>query len=72
MGKISDSKEVYLRYSEFDIKPLFGEFIKDHPKKVTSINKAPEGNIQKFVKAKGEWIKIQQVDFSTMYESSWI
>ena len=41
-------------------------------KKVTCINQAAEGNIQKFVQANSEWIKSEKVDFSTMDESSWI
>ena len=32
--KIFDIKEADLRYSEFDIKPLFNGFIKDDHKKV--------------------------------------
>jgi len=37
--KIFDSKEVDLRHSEFDIKPLFRGFSKDDPKKVICINR---------------------------------
>jgi len=72
MGKIFDSKEADLRYSEFEIKPIFRGFIKDDPNKVICIHQAPEGNIQKFVQANSEWIKSHKVDFSTMKESSWI
>ena len=70
--KIFDSKEAYLRNSEFDIKPIFKGFSKDDPKKVICIHQSPEGNIQKFVQANSEWIKSHKVDFSTMEESSWI
>ena len=70
--KIFDSKKAYLRHSEFDIKQLFRGFIKDDPKKVICIHQAPEGNIQKFVKANSEWIKSNKVNFSSMEESSWI
>ena len=70
--KIFDSKEADLRHSEFDIKPLFRAFSKDDPKKVICIHQGPEGNIQKFVQANSEWIKIHKVDFSSMEESSWI
>ena len=70
--KIFDSKEADLRHSEFDIKPLFRGFSKDDPKKVICIHQAPKGNIQKFVQANSEWIKIHKVDFSSMKESSWI
>ncbi len=47
--KIFESKEVEIRHSEFDIKPLFRGFSKDDPKKVICIHHAPEGNIKKFV-----------------------
>ena len=70
--KIFDSKESDLRHSEFDIKPIFRGLSKDDPKKVICINQAPEGNIQKFVKANCGWIKIHKVNFSYMEESSWI
>ncbi len=70
--KIFDSKEADLRHSEFDIKTLFKEFIKDDPEKVICIHQAPDGNIQKFVQANSEWIKSNKVDFSTIVESSWI
>ena len=68
--KIFDSKESYLRHSEFDIKPLFRGFSKDDPKKVICKHQASEGNIQKFVQANSEWIKSHKVDFSSMEESS--
>ena len=68
--KIFESKEVELRHSEFDIKPLFRGFSKDDPKKVICLNHSPEGNIQKFVLANSELIKSHKFDFSTMEESS--
>ena len=64
--KIFDSKEADLTHYEFDIKPLFRGFSKDEPKKVICIDQAIEGNIQKFVQAISEWIKIYKVDFSSM------
>ena len=70
--KIFDSKEADLRHSEFDIKPLFRKLNKDDPKNIICINKAPEGNIKRFVQANSEWIKIPKVDFSSMEKSSWI
>ena len=70
--KIFDNKEGDRRHSEFDIKLLLRGFIKDDPKKVICIHQAPEGNIQKFVKEKSEWIKSRKIYFSTMEESSWI
>ena len=70
--KIFDSKEADLRYYEFDIKTLFRGFIKDDPKKVICIHQASQGNIQKFFKANGEWIKSHKVDFLIIEELSWI
>ena len=70
--KIFDSKEADLRYSEFEIKPIFRGFIKDDPNKVICIHQAPEGNMQKFFQANSEWIKSHKVDFLSMAESSWI
>ena len=31
----------------------------------------PEGNVQKFVEANGDWMATHRVDLSTMEESSW-
>ena len=70
--KIFDNKESDLRFSEFDIKPLFRGFSKDDPKKLVCIHHSQNGNIQKFVQANSEWIKSHKVDFSTMKKSSWI
>ena len=61
--KIFDIKEADIRHSEFYIKPLFRSFCKDDSKKVIFINRAPEGNIKKFVQANSEWIKSYKVDF---------
>ena len=69
--KIFETKEADLRHSEFDINPLFKVFSKDDPKKVISVHKAREGNIQKFVQANSECIKSHKVDFSNM-ELNWI
>jgi len=70
--KIFDSKEADLRHSEFDIKPLFRGVSKEDPQRIIVIHQAPEGNVQKFVKANIKWIKSHKVDFSSMEESSWI
>ena len=67
-----DRKAVDRRHSEFDIKPLFIGFSKDDPQKPICIQKALEGNIQKFVQSNSEWIKSHKVDFLTMEELSWI
>ena len=70
--KIFDSKEADLRYSEFDIKPLFKGLSKDDPKTVICIQQVPGGNIQQFVQANSECIKSHKVDSSSMEESSQI
>ena len=48
--KIFDNKESDLRFSEFDIKPLFRGFSKDDPKKLVCIHHSQNGNIQNFCK----------------------
>ena len=69
---IFDSPEAERRHSEFDIKPLFRGVSEDDPKKVIVIHQAPQGNIQKFIQANGDWMATHKVDLSTMKESSWI
>ena len=69
---IFDSEEANKRHAQYDIKPLFRGVSKEDPQKVIVIHKAPEGNVQKFVEANGEWIATHRVDLSTMSETSWI
>ena len=69
---IFDSTEAHKRHSEFDIKPIFRGLSKEDPQKVIVIHQAPEGNIQKFIEANGDWMATHRVDLSTMEESSWI
>ena len=68
---IFDSAEADKRHSEFDIKPLFRGVSKDDPQRIIVIHQAPEGNVQKFVEANGDWMATHRVDLSTMEESSW-
>ena len=68
---IFDSAEADKRHSQFDIKPLFRGISKEDSKKVIVIHQAPEGNIQKFFEANGDWMATHRVDLSTMRESSW-
>ena len=68
---IFDSAEADKRHSEFDIKPLFRGVSKEDPQKIIVIHQAPEGNVQKFVEANGDWMATHRVDLSTMHESSW-
>ena len=53
---IFDSAEADKRHSEFDIKPLFRGVSKEDPQKIIVIHQAPEGNVQKFVEANGDWM----------------
>ena len=69
---IFDSAEADKRHSEFNIKPLFRGVSMHDPKKVIVIHQAPEGNIQKFLKANGDWMATHKVDLTTIEESSWI
>ena len=66
-----DSEEADKRHSKFDIKPLFRGVSKEDPQKIIVIHQAPEGNVQKFVEANGDWMATHRVDLSTMEESSW-
>ena len=68
---IFDSAEADKRHTEFEIKPLFRGVSNEDPQKVIVIHQAPEGNIQKFVEANGEWMASHRVDLTTMEESSW-
>ena len=68
---IFDSEEAYKRHSEFDIKPLFRGVSKEDPQKIIVIHQAPEGNVQKFGEANGDWMTTHRVDLSTMEASSW-
>ena len=70
--KFFDNQGADIKYSEFDIKPLFRVFSKDNPKKVIRIQKASEGNIQKFVQSNSGRIKSHKVDFSIKEVSAWI
>ena len=70
-SEIFDSEEADKRHSKFDIKPLFRGVSKKDPQKIIVIHQAPEGNIQKFLEANGDWMATHKVDLSTMEESSW-
>ena len=69
--KIFDSEEAEKRHAQFDIKPLYRGVSKEDSQKVIVIHQAPEGNVQKFVEANGDWMATHRVDLSTMNESSW-
>ena len=67
---IFDSEEACKRHAEYDIKPLYRGVSKRDPQKIIVIHKAPEGDVQKFVEANGDWIATLRVDLSTMNETS--
>tara|TARA_B100000401_G_scaffold405618_1_gene320577 strand:- start:125 stop:430 length:306 start_codon:yes stop_codon:yes gene_type:complete len=68
---IFDSSEADKRHSEFNIKPLYRGVSKQDRQRVIVIHQAPEGNIQKFVEANGEWMATHKVILTSMEESSW-
>ena len=63
-----DSKALYIKHTEFDIKILSKCFSKDDPQKLFCIQKALGVNIQNFLQSNSEWIKSQIVDYLNMEE----
>ena len=63
-----DSKALYIRLCDFDIKILFKCFSKDDPQKLFCIQKALGEKIQNFLQLISELIKSYIVDYLTMEE----
>jgi len=63
-----DSKALYIRLCDFDIKILFKCFSKDDPQKLFCIQKALGEKIQNFLQSNSELIKSHIVDYLTMEE----
>ena len=63
-----DSKALYIRLCDFDIKILFKCFSKDDPQKLFCIQKALGENIQNFLQSNSEMIKSHIIDYLTMEE----
>ena len=63
-----DSKALYIRLCDFDIKILFKCFSKDDPQKLFCIQKALGENIQNFLQSNSELIKSHIFDYLTMEE----
>ena len=63
-----DSKALYIRLCDFDIKILFKCFSKDDPQKLFCIQKALGEKIQNFLQLISELIKSHIVDYLTMEE----
>ena len=68
---IFDSHEASKRHREFNITPLYRGVSKDDPQKIIVIHQHPEGNIEKFIEANGDWMASHRVDLSTMEQSAW-
>ncbi len=68
---IFDSQEAIKRHREFNITPLYRGVSKDDPQKIIVIHQHPEGNIEKFIEANGDWMASHRVDLSTMDQASW-
>ena len=63
-----DSKALYIRLCDFDIKILFKCFSKDDPQKLFCIQKALGEKIQNFLQSISELIKSHIVNYLTMEE----
>ena len=63
-----NSKALYIRHTEFDIKILSKCFIKDEPQKLICIQKALGEIIQNFLQSNCKCTKSHIVDFLTMEE----
>ena len=63
-----DSKALYIRLCDFDIKILFKCFSKYDPQKLFCIQKALGEKIQNFLQSNSELIKSHIVDYLTMEE----
>tara|TARA_B100000965_G_scaffold406489_1_gene445674 strand:+ start:463 stop:774 length:312 start_codon:yes stop_codon:yes gene_type:complete len=68
---IFDSKEAIKRHREFSIQPLYRGCNRDNPQEVIVVHQHPEGNIEKFIEANGEWMASHRVDLSTMKQTAW-
>ena len=68
---IFDSKEASIKHREFNIQPLYRGCSYEDPQKIIVIHQHPEGNIEKFIEANGDWMASHRVDLSTMEKSTW-
>ena len=68
---IFDSEEATIRHREFNIQPLYRGCSYDDPQKIIVIHQHPEGNIEKFIEANGDWMASHRVVLSTMEKSAW-
>tara|TARA_Y100001968_G_scaffold196945_1_gene180634 strand:- start:151 stop:462 length:312 start_codon:yes stop_codon:yes gene_type:complete len=68
---IFDSEEASKRHREFKIQPLYRGCSDDNPQKIIVIHQHPEGNIEKFLEANGDWMASHRVDLSSVEKSAW-
>ena len=68
---IFDGGEATRRHRKFNIQPLYRGCSSDDPQKIIVIHQHPEGNIEKFIEANGDWMASHKVDLSTIEKSSW-
>ena len=68
---IFDSEEATKRHREFKIQPLYRGCNRDNSQEIIVIHQHPEGNIEKFIEANGDWMSSHKVDLSTMKQTAW-
>ena len=68
---IFDSEEAKRRHREFNIQPLYRGVNRDDPHEIIVIHQHPEGNIEKFIEANGDWMASHSVNLSTMKQTAW-
>ena len=68
---IFDSKEAARRHREFNIQPLYRGCSDEDPQKIIVIHQHPEGNIEEFIEANGDWMASHSVDLSTLKQTAW-
>ena len=70
-AEIFDSEEATKRHREFNIQPLYRGCNRDDSQEIIVIHQHPEGNIEKFIEANGDWMASHRVDLSTMKQTAW-
>ena len=70
-AEIFDSEEATKRHREFNIQPLYRGCSDEDPQKIIVIHQHPDGNIEKFIEANGDWMSSHRVVLSSMERSAW-
>ena len=68
---IFDSDEAIRRHREFNIQPLYRGCNRNDSQEIIVIHQHPEGNIERFIEANGEWMASHRVILSTMKQTAW-